>query len=46
MSDNYKQGLNRKQQLLFPPSLDEYLDEDSSVRVIDSYEVIYALLLR
>jgi len=37
MSDNYKQGLNRKQQLLFPPSLDEYVDENNSVRVIDSY---------
>jgi len=37
MSDNYKQGLNRKQQLLFPPSLDEYVDNDNSVRVIDSY---------
>jgi transposase len=37
MSDNYKQGLNRKQQLLFPPSLDEYVDNDNSVRVIDGY---------
>jgi len=37
MSDNYKQGLNRKQQLLFPPSLDEYVDGDNPVRVIDSY---------
>jgi len=37
MSDLYKEGLNRKQQLLFPPSLDEYIDEDSSVRAIDSY---------
>jgi len=37
MSDNFKQGLNRKQQLLFPPSLDEYIDENNSVRVIDSY---------
>ncbi len=37
MSDNYKQGLNRKQQLLFPPSLDEYVDDNNSVRVIDSY---------
>ena len=23
---NYKEGLNRNQQLLFPPSLDEYVD--------------------
>jgi len=37
MSDNYKQGLNRKQQLLFPPSLDEYVDENNPIRVIDSY---------
>ncbi len=34
---NYKEGLNRHQQLLFPPSLDEYVDEDNSVRAIDSY---------
>ena len=34
---NYKEGLNRHQQLLFPPSLDEYVDEDNSVRVIESY---------
>ncbi len=37
MSDNYKEGLNRKQQLLFPPSLDEYILDDNPVRVIDSY---------
>ena len=34
---NYKEGLNRHQQLLFPPSMDEYVDEDNSVRAIDSY---------
>jgi len=34
---NYKEGLNRNQQLLFPPSLDEYVDEDNPVRAIDSY---------
>lgn len=34
---NYKEGLNRHQQLLFPPSLDEYVDEDNPVRAIDSY---------
>ena len=34
---NYKEGLNRNQQLLFPPSLDEYVDENNSVRAIDSY---------
>lgn len=37
MSNNYKQGLNRKQQLLLPPSLDEYVDENNGVRAIDSY---------
>jgi len=37
MSTKYKEGLNRKQQLLFPPSLDEYVDEDNSVRAIDAY---------
>ena len=34
---NYKESLNRHQQLLFPPSLDEYVDEDNPVRAIDSY---------
>jgi len=34
---NYKQGLNRNQQLLFPPSLNEYVDENNPVRAIDSY---------
>jgi transposase len=33
----YKQGDNRRQQLLFPPSLDEYVSEDNAVRVIDEY---------
>jgi len=33
----YKEGLNRHQQLLFPPSLDEYVDADNPVRAIDSY---------
>jgi len=33
----YKEGLNRKQQLMFPPSLDEYVNEDNIVRVIDEY---------
>lgn len=37
MSSNYKEGLNRKQQLLFPPSLDEYVDHDNPVRIIDGY---------
>ena len=34
---NYKEGLNRHQQLLFPPSMDEYVDENNPVRAIDSY---------
>ncbi|NOX16142.1 MAG: transposase, partial [Epsilonproteobacteria bacterium] len=33
----YKQGLNRKQQLIFPPSLDELVDEDNMVRAIEEY---------
>jgi len=33
----YKEGLNRRQQLMFPPTLDEYVDEDNIVRVIDEY---------
>jgi len=48
MSDKYKEGLNRNQQLLFPPSLDEhpksicpfgraYVSKDNSVRAIDDY---------
>ena len=37
MSEYYKEGLNRKQQLLFPPSLDEYVSEDNPVRAIDMY---------
>ncbi len=34
MSELYKQGLNRNQQLLFPPSIDDYVDEENSVRAI------------
>ncbi|NPA59582.1 MAG: IS1182 family transposase [Epsilonproteobacteria bacterium] len=33
----YKQGLNRKQQLMFPPSLDELVSEDNIVRAIEEY---------
>ena len=33
----YKQGLNRKQQLMFPPSLDDLVDEDNVVRAIEEY---------
>jgi len=28
----YKQGLNRKQQPMFPPSLDELVEEDNVAR--------------
>ncbi len=37
MDDFYKEGQNRKQQLLFPPSLDEYVSEENPVRAIDTY---------
>ena len=37
MSNIYKKGENRKQQLLFPPSIDEYVSEDNSVRAIEDY---------
>ena len=33
----YKEGLNRKQQLMFPPSLDELVSEDNTVRAIEEY---------
>ncbi len=33
----YKEGLNRKQQLMFPPSLDELVEEDNIVRAIEEY---------
>lgn len=37
MSNIYKQGLHRNQQLLLPPSIDNYVDNDNSVRAIESY---------
>ncbi len=37
MGDFYKEGLHRKQALLFPPSLDDYVDENNTVRAIDTY---------
>ena len=37
MCNIYKQGENRKQQLLFPPSIDEYVSEDNPVRAIEDY---------
>ena len=33
----YKQGLDRKQQLIVPPSLDELVDSNNMIRAIDSY---------
>ena len=37
MSNIYKEGENRKQQMFFPPSIDEYVSQDNPVRVIDDY---------
>lgn len=37
MSELYKQGLNRNQQLLLPSSVDDYIDKDNSIRAIDAY---------
>jgi len=34
----YKEGLNRKQQLMFPPSLDDLVGENNMVRAIEEYE--------
>lgn len=33
----YKQGTNRNQALLFPPTLEELINEDNPVRVIDAF---------
>ena len=33
----YKRGQDRNQQLLFPPSLNELVDDNNSVRAIESY---------
>lgn len=33
----YKQGANRYESLLLPPSIDEYVSEDNVVRAIDAY---------
>ena len=43
MNSIYKEGLNRKQHLLFPPSIDDYVDEGNQVRAIDSYVEILDL---
>ena len=37
MSNIYKEGENRKQQIFFPPSIDEYVDQDNQVRAIEDY---------
>jgi transposase len=37
MSNIYKRGENRKQQIFFPPSIDEYVNENNQVRAIEDY---------
>ncbi len=37
MSELYKQGEDRNQELLFPPCIDDYVDKNNNVRVIDMY---------
>jgi len=37
MSNIYKKGENRKQQMFFPPSIDEYVSENNTVRAIEDY---------
>ena len=37
MSNIYQQGESRKQQMFFPPSIDEYVDENNQARAIDDY---------
>jgi len=37
MNNKYKKGQDRIQPLLFPPSIDDYVDEDNPARVIESY---------
>jgi transposase len=44
MSGLYKEGLNRNQQLLLPPSLDDYVNEDNPVRAIDAYVELLDLI--
>ena len=43
MNNMFKEGLNRKQQLLFPPSIDDYIGKDNIARAIDSYVEILDL---
>jgi transposase len=37
MDNIYKKGEHRKQQMLFPPSIDEYVDANNQVRAIEDY---------
>ncbi|MCI4406927.1 MAG: IS1182 family transposase [Sulfuricurvum sp.] len=37
MGNLYKEGENRKQQMFFPPSIDEYVSVDNPVRAIEDY---------
>ncbi len=37
MSNIYKEGENRQEELSFPPSIDEYVDENNQVRAIEDY---------
>ncbi len=37
MSQYYKQGQDRNQALLFPPSINDYVDKNNNVRAIDMY---------
>jgi len=37
VSNIYKQGTHRKQQMFFPPSIDEYVGQDNQARAIDDY---------
>ena len=37
MSNIYKKGEHRKQQMFFPPSIDEYVGEDNATRAIEDY---------
>ena len=33
----YKAGIDRQQELLFPPCVDDYINEENPVRAIDAY---------
>jgi transposase len=37
MGNLYKEGENRKQQMFFPPSIDEYVSADNPIRAIEDY---------